>query len=227
MLESSPTLQKVFDIGTTALRQGTVSGAQTLAEGGTPTQAAENAGIVGTVSAGFGALGAGAGALYRSIAARTPEAIATAKEAAEKEGSDLAQRIAGGRLGTAHEVAQNVGEQLADAADQMHADYAQGLEQIGQKAQGVRVPLAGSTLQKTAQDLLSDSSLPAELQTAMKGIVPDAARLDPLLQQFVKGAGDYSWEQMEATRQTIGQTIRKLPADSPASSRPHPFARCA
>ncbi|HEX8882617.1 MAG TPA: hypothetical protein VF749_21400 [Candidatus Acidoferrum sp.] len=69
--------------------------------------------------------------MYGSIAAKSPEAIAAAKEAAEKEGSDLAQRIGGGNLGTSNEVAQNVADQLDNAADQMHADYAQGLAQIG------------------------------------------------------------------------------------------------
>jgi hypothetical protein len=68
MVETSPALAKVFDIGMTALRQGTVSGAQTFEKGGTTTQAAENAGITGTVSA----------------LAKSPEAIAAAKEAADQ-----------------------------------------------------------------------------------------------------------------------------------------------
>lgn len=153
--------------------------------------------------------------MYRSIAAKSPEAIAAAKEAAEKEGSDLAQRISGGNLGTPNELAQNVGDQLDKAADQMHADYAQGLAQMGQKAQGISVSLPGSALQRTAQTLLSDSSVPAEIQSAMKSVVPDAARLNPLLEELATNPGKYSWEQMEATRRTIGETIRKLPADSP------------
>ena len=213
--ETSPTIAKALDIGMTAIRQGVVGGAQTLAKGGTPTQAAESAGVTTAVSAGFGALGAGAGAIYRAITAQSPEAIAAAKEAAEKEGSDLAQKIAGGNLGTANEVARNVSDKLEQASDAMHADYAQGLAQIGQKAQGIRVPLAGSPLQKTAQTLLSDSSVPEEIQTALKGVVPDAERLNPLLEQFASGEGNYSWQEMEATRQSIGQTIRKLPFDSP------------
>jgi hypothetical protein len=184
LAETSPKWAKALDIGMTALRQGAVGGTQTLAHGGTPSQAAESAGIVSGVSGAFGALGAGAGAIYRAIVAKSPAEIALAKELAEKEGSALAQKIAGGKLGTPYEVAQNVGEQLEKAADQMHADYAQGLAQIGQKAQGIRVPLAGSPLQKTAQTLLSDSSVPAEIQTALKGVVPDAERLNPLLQQF-------------------------------------------
>lgn len=213
--ETSPKWAKALDIGMTALRQGAVGGAQALAKGGTPTEAAESAGVVSGVSAGFGAMGAGAGALYRALVSKSPEAIAAAKEAAEKEGSQLAQKIAGGNLGTPYEVAQNVGEQIEKASDAMHADYAQGLAQIGEKAQGVRVPIAGSAVQKTAADLMSNSSVPAEIQKAIKGIVPDAERLDPLLKQFSSGAGNYSWEEMEATRQTIGETIRKLPADSP------------
>jgi hypothetical protein len=215
LVEGSSVGTRALEIGETALRQGAVSGAQTIAKGGTPTQAGENAAITAAVSATFGAAGAGASALYQSLAARSPKAIAAAIAGAEKEGTDLAESIAGGKLGTAHEVAQDVSDQLAKASDQMHADYAQGLAEIGQKAQGIRVPLAGSPLQKTAQTMLSDSSVPAEIQTAMKGVIPDAARLNPLLEEIATSPGDYSWEQMEATRQTIGQTIRKLPADSP------------
>jgi hypothetical protein len=213
--ETSPRVAKALEIGMTAVRQGAVGGAQTLAKGGTPTQAAESAGVVTGVSAGFGAFGAGAGALYRSLVAKSPEAIAAAKEAAEKEGTALAQKIAGGNLGTPYEVAQNVGDQLEKASDAMHADYAQGLAQIGEKAQGIPIPIAGSAIQKTAKGLLSDSSIPAEIQTAMKGVVPDSARLEPLLNQFASGSGNYSWEEMEATRKAIGDTIRKLPPDSP------------
>lgn len=215
LAETSPKWAKALDIGLTSLRQGSVSGVQTLAKGGTPTQAGENAAIVTGASGVLGSVSAGASALYRSIAAKSPEAVAAAKEAAEKEGSDLAQRISGGNLGTPSEVAQNVGDQLAKAADQMHADYAQGLAQIGQKAQGISVPLPGSALQKTAQTLLSDSSVPAEIQTAMKGVIPDTARLSPLLEELATTPRNYSWSEMDATRQTIGQTIRKLPADSP------------
>lgn len=155
------------------------------------------------------------GALYGRIAKGTPEAVAAAKQAAADSGSDLAEKIAGQSTGSALEGAQAVKEQLGKAEDAMHANYSQGMAQIEQAAKDIRVPIAGSALQNTAKEMLSNSDIPADIQAVLKGVVPDASKIEPLLKQFAGGTGDFSWSEMEGTRKGIGQTIRKLAWDSP------------
>lgn len=219
--EESPKLATALKIGMkaagTATRQAVVGGTQTLAKGGTPAQAVENAAITGGVG---GVLEGGAGtaqAIYKSIIKGSPEAVAAAKEAAVKQGSRLAEDIAGKNVSSAHEVTTDVSDQIAKARDQMHADYDQGVYALGEKvraAGGVLVKTADSPLQKMAVQLSSDSELPVEMEEAMKGLVPDTARLDPVLKELSAGK-TYTWDEVEAIRKKFGDTIRKLPWDNP------------
>lgn len=219
LAKTSPKLAKALDIGMTALRQGVVGGAQTLATGGTGKEAVGTGAGVGIASGAFGAAGEGAGALYRMLSARTPEAIEAAQAQAAKEGTELAEKIADAPLKSGVEAAQDVKYQLGKAEDAMHADFAQGMHNISQQLPDLVINTANSPLQQTARDILGDTSLPPEMQKALKGVVPDMARLEPLLKTLAEGderqGFTYSWEQMLNMRSGIGQTIRRLPYDSP------------
>jgi hypothetical protein len=116
---------------------------------------------------------------------------------------------------TPEQVAKTVGKNLADAEEKMHSTYDAGIKLISAQGQNVPVALNGSPLQQTARDLLSDSSLPASMAESLKGVIPDSDKIEPFLTQLSASKEVLSWDQMEATRVKIGQTIRKLPWDSP------------
>lgn len=213
--ETSPNIAKALRIGMDSLRQGSVASGETLAKGGTPTQALEAGAGTAAGSEFLGTLGQGAGALYGVLKKATPEAIAAAKQAAADQGTALASEIANAPVGSPVENARAVSDQLQKSEDQMHAEYAQGLAQLTQEAANIQVPIAGSAAQNTAKDLLTNSSLPESLQEAVKGVVPDSSKLDPLLTKLSDPKAVYTWPEMQGLYQSVGQTIRKLPYDSP------------
>jgi hypothetical protein len=134
------------------------------------------------------------------------------------EGSKLVSQIGGGTVPGQEQVAKNVADQLGEAEADMHAQYEAGLSKISEGAKDVPVSLQGSALQETAEDLLTDSKIPTSLQGPLKGVVPDSDKLIPFLKTLTgdgKAAPVFSWDEVEATRQAVGGTIRKLPYDSP------------
>jgi hypothetical protein len=204
VLETSPKAAKALEIGANALRQGTVGGTQTLAHGGT----LEDAATTGLVTGGLGAAFEGAGVgikAFKNFVTRNPQV--------EQMGRELVSGLTEGA--TPEQVARTVGKNLASAEEKMHSAYDEGIKKISAQGQSVPVPIAGSPLQQTATDLLSDSKMPGSVAESLKGVIPDAEKIEPFLKQMSESKEVFSWDQMEATRQKIGQTVRKLPWDSP------------
>jgi hypothetical protein len=204
ILESHETLAKLANIGLNAVRQGTVGAAQTVVHGGSVSDAATTGALTAATGGALEVAGEGVQAVKNFIT-RTPEVEALGKQLVEglTEGA------------TPEQVAKTVGKNLADAEEKMHSTYDVGIKSISAQGQNVPVKLAGSPLQQTAKDLLSDSKLPASVATSLEGVIPDSAKIEPFLKQMAGSNETLTWDQMEATRQKIGQTIRKLPWDSP------------
>ncbi len=204
ILEAHPSLAKLASIGLNATRQGTVGAAQTLVHGGSAQDAATTGALTAVTGGALEVAGEGIQAVKNFIT-RTPEVEALGKQLVEglTEGA------------TPEQVAKTVGKNLADAEEKMHSTYDAGIKSISAQGQGVPVKLAGSPLQQTAKDLLTDSNIPENIATSLKGVIPDSDKIEPFLTQLSDSKQVLSWDEMEATRQKIGQTIRKLPWDSP------------
>lgn len=204
---------KASDIGMTALRQGTVSGGLTLAKGEPASEAGENAAVTGVVSAGLGGIGVGAGALYESIARQTPEAIAEAKALAVDSGSKLANDIANKStgVGSSYEGAQLIKQQITAAQDAMHADYAQGLHNIIEKAGDVTTNIESSPLLQTAKDYASMSDVPEALQSALQNPTAQGAKVAEFADEIVNGEQkDFNVKELEGMRRVVGNKVRML-----------------
>jgi hypothetical protein len=204
VLETSPKAAKALEIGANALRQGTVGGTQTLAHGGTLEDAATTGLVTGGVGAALEGAGVGIKAL-KNFVTRNPQV--------EQMGRELVSGLTEGA--TPEQVARTVGKNVADAEEKMRSTYDAGFKKISAQGQSVPVSIAGSPLQQTATDLLSDSKIPGTVAESLKGVIPDAEKIEPFLKQMSESKEVFSWDQMEATRQKIGETIRKLPWDSP------------
>jgi hypothetical protein len=204
LFKEHESLAKLATIGLNALRQGTVGAAQTVVHGGSAQDAATTGALTAATSGTLEVAGEGIQAIKNFIT-RTPEVEALGKQLVEglTEGS------------TPEQVAKTVGKNLADAEEKMHSTYDAGIKSISAQGQGVPVKLAGSPLQQTAKDLLTDSKIPENIATSLKGVIPDSDKIEPFLTQLSDSKQVLSWDEMEATRQKIGQTIRKLPWDSP------------
>jgi len=203
-IEEYPRLAKAMHIGANAMRQGTVGGAQTLAHGGTPEQAL----TTGVVTGGTGLALEGAAQGVKAI-----KNFVTRGPQVEQMGRELVSGLTEGA--TPEQVARTVGKNLADAEETMHSTYDAGMKSISAQGKSVPVPLAGSPLQQTAKQLLTDSNVPESVATSLKGVIPDSAKIEPFLKQLSGSTETLTWDQAEATRQKIGETIRKLPWDSP------------
>src|SRR6266480_841915 len=149
LLDEHPVLAKAVEIGGNALRQGTVGAGQTLAHGGTAGEALTSAVVVGGTGAIFETAGQGVKAL-KNFVTRNPQV--------EQMGRELVSGLTEGA--TPEQVAQTVGKNLADAEEKMRSTYDAGIKKISAQGQNVPVPIAGSPLQQTAKDLLSDSKVP-------------------------------------------------------------------
>src|SRR5207248_302841 len=156
------------EIGGNALLQGTVGAGQTLAHGGTAGEALTSGAIVGATGATFETAGEGVKAL-KSFVTRNPQV--------EQMGRELVSGLTEGA--TPERVAQTVGKNLADAEEKMHSTYDAGLNKISVQGQRVPVPIAGSPLQQTAKDLLSDSKVPGSIAENLKGVIPDSDKIEP------------------------------------------------
>jgi hypothetical protein len=214
LLEKSPKLAKAVEIGANALRQGTVGGAQTLAHGGTLGDAVTTGVLVGGTGATFEGLGQGVKAVKSFI---------TRGAQTEELGQNLVKGLTQGA--TPEQVAKTVGRNLDSVESQMHADYDKGMQSISAQGNAVPVPIAGSPVQQTAKALLSDSNIPESVAATLKNVVPGSEKIEPFLTLLANASeetatGDvreltFTWDQTEAMRQKIGETIRKLPYDSP------------
>jgi hypothetical protein len=204
LLEAHPALAKLSTVGFNALRQGTVGAAQTAVHGGSAEDAATTGALTAATGGALEVAGEGVQAVKNFIT-RTPEV--------EALGKSLVEGLTEGD--TPEQVAKTVGKNLADAEEKMHSDYSAGMEKISPQGQNVPVQLAGSPLQQAAKDLLSDSKLPGSVATSLEGVIPDSAKIEPFLREMANSKETLTWDQMEATRQKIGDTIRKLPWDSP------------
>ena len=203
-IEEYPRLAKAMHIGANAMRQGTVGGAQTLVHGGTPGEAL----ATGVVTGGTGLALEGAGQGVKAI-----KNFVTRGPQVEQLGRELVSGLTAGA--TPEQVARTVGKNLADAEETMHSTYDAGMKSISAQGKSVPVSLAGSPLQQTAKQLLTDSNVPESVATSLKGVIPDSAKIEPFLKQISESTETLTWDQAEATRQKIGETIRKLPWDSP------------
>lgn len=204
LIEQHPFVAKLI---ASATRQGAVGAGQTLAHGGDAGDALKSGLTTAVVSGGLGTLGKVGDVLK---GAGSSDAAA--------EGSKLAESLSGDQPVPAQsELAKNVGDKIQQAETDMHSRYDSGMSSISAAGQDVPVSISNSPLQKTAQDLLGGSGMPDELQSTLKGIVPDKAKVQPLLEELATSpeGKTYSWDQMEATRQGIGKSIRDLPLDSP------------
>jgi hypothetical protein len=204
ILDKSPKIAKALELGANALRQGTVGAGQTLLHGGTPGEALGTGAFVGGTGLALEGTAQGVKAL-KTFITRGPEV--------EQMGRELVEGLTQGA--TPEQVARTVGKNIADAEEKMHSTFEAGFQKISAQGQSVPVPIAGSPLQQTAKDLLTDSGIPGSVAESLKGVIPDADKIEPFLKQMSESKEVFSWDQMEATRQKIGQTIRKLPWDSP------------
>lgn len=212
-VEGSPKAAKALDIGMTALRQGAVSGGLALAQGKSASEAGENAAVTSGVSAVLGGIGIGAGALYESIARQTPEAIAEAKALAVDSGSKLANDIANKStgVGSSYEGAQLIKQQITAAKDAMHANYAQGLHNIIEKAGDVTTNIESSPLLQTAKDYASMSDVPEALQSALQNPTAQGAKVAEFADEIVNGEQkDYNVKELEGMRRVVGNKVRML-----------------
>jgi hypothetical protein len=213
LLEKSPKLAKAVEIGVNALRQGTVGGTQTLAHGGTIGDAL----TTGVVTGGTGAVLEGLGQGVKAV-----KSFITRGAQAEELGQNLAKGLTEGA--TPEQVAKTVATNLDAVEQKMYADYDKGWQTISEQGKNVPVKISGSPVQQTAKALLSDSNIPEAVATTLKGVVPDSEKLEPFLTLLANASETeggnvkeltLTWDQTEATRQKIGETIRKLPYDSP------------
>ena len=186
-----------------AATAGTVSGGQAALRG-------EDVGRATKIGVAFGAGAA--------VLGEAGTAIRGSKKTLAEKGSELADSLAGGSLQEQQVVARNVAENLNTAEELMHADYEGGLRGISANAKDIPVRINGSALQKTATELLEDSKIPANLRSAVKGVIPDAEKLNPLLEELATSPRTYAWEEIEGLRQGLGKSIRKLAQDSPIRS---------
>jgi hypothetical protein len=217
LLEKSPKLAKAVEIGVNALRQGTVGGAQTLAHGGTVGDAL----TTGVVTGGTGALLEGLGQGVKAV-----KSFITRGAKAEELGQSLVKGLTGGS--TPEQVAKTVASNLDSVEQQMYADYDKGWQTISEQGKNVPVKISGSPVQQTAKALLSDSNIPESVATTLKNVVPGSEKIEPFLTLLSNASektasGDVkeltlTWDQTEALRQKIGETVRKLPYDSPIRS---------
>jgi len=162
ILEKSPKLAKAVEIGANALRQGTVGGAQTLAHGGTGQEALTTGAVIGATDVSLEGLGQGV---------KTFKNYITRGKQAEEIGQNLVKGLTEGA--TPEQVAQTVSKNLDAVEQKMYADYDRGMQDISQQGQSVPVKIAGSPLQNTAKELLSDSNAPETVATSLKGVIPD------------------------------------------------------
>lgn len=226
MAESHPFLSKLIQAGLSSLRYGTTSAGQTLLHGGTPTEALESGAATAATSGVLGGIGEAGSAIKEGLG----------KNAGEEAGA-LAKSLSGGtEVAEQPEIVKGVQGALDKTEDAMHAKYDAGMKSISAAAKPVQVTVEGSPLQKVAKDLLGPNGVPEEINDALKGVVPDKQKIQPLLQEFAKdtqagGKPDlsptggpmgtpkppkaYSWDEMEAIRQKIGQAVRDVPFDSP------------
>lgn len=221
-VEGSPKAAKALDIGMTALRQGTVGGTLALTKGESAPEAEKEAAVTGAVSASLGLVGMGATALYESIARQTPEAIAEAKALAIDSGSKLANDIAdksnvAGGLGSEVEGAQLIKQQITAASDAMHADYAQGLHNIIEKAGDITTDITQapvfetSPLLQTAKEYMSMSDVPEGLQSALQNPTAQGAKVTEFADEIVNGEQkDFSLKELEGMRRVVGNKVRML-----------------
>jgi len=204
IIEKSPKIAKALDIGANALRQGAVGAGQTLAHGGTPGEALTSGALVG----GTGLVLEGAGQSIKAI-----KNFVTRGPQVEEVGRALVSGLTEGA--TPEQVARTVGKNLADTEEKMYSTYDAGMKTISAQGKSVPVPIGGSPLKQTAKELLSDTNVPESVAENLKGVVPDTEKIKPLLTQFSNSKEVFSWDQMEATRQKIGQAFRDVPYDSP------------
>lgn len=198
-----PFVAKAIAVGMNALRQGIVGGGQALAHGATPSEAAGTGAITGATG---GALeGAGETISHFSDAQQYVDQI-----------KNFAKKIIGesGSVQTVEDVKAN----LATAEKNMHTAFDSGIKVISSQAKDIAVPIEGSPLQQVAQDILTGDKVPVDIRAVMKGVVPDADKVEPLLDRFANptpGELPLTWDEAVATRQALGKTIRTLPYDSP------------
>jgi hypothetical protein len=217
LLEKSPKLAKAVEIGANALRQGTVGGAQTLAHGGTVGDAVTTGAVTGIAGGTLETLGQGVKAVKNFI---------TRGAQADEFGQSLVKGLTGGA--TPEQVAKTVATNLDATEEKMYADYNKGWQTISEQGHNVPVRIAGSPVQQTAKTLLSDSNIPESVATTLKNVVPGSEKIEPFLTLLANASektasGDVqeltlTWDQTEAMRQKIGETIRKLSYDSPIRS---------
>jgi hypothetical protein len=209
LLKNSPELVRRVLAG--GAKAGIVGGAQGAVKGAAEGKAAEGA--------EGGAIGGAIGGATGEVLGAAPQAVKAVKNFVtrnpqiEEMGQKLVQGLTDGA--TPEQVAKTVGKNLADAEENMHSTYDKGLKAISAQGKDVPIAIQDSPLQQTAKQLLSDSNIPESVQTGLKGVIPDTAKIEPFLTQLSESNETMSWDEMEATRQKIGQTIRKLPWDSP------------
>lgn len=202
VIGESPFATKALDIGMTALRQSTVSGAQTLAQGGTASEAAKTAGITGLTSGVVGGLAAGGSAVYKSLIGSSPEAMAAANQEAAAQGSKLADEIAGKPLGGPKASALEIEGRLDDAENQMHAEYSQGLAYLSKEAGDVSIPTVGTKLQELVKEMNDVGDLSPKQEAVLQ------------IDKIIKGE-PFAWGDMIGLRKNISAITRRLPYDSP------------
>jgi len=191
--------------GQTAIGENPVS-KENLEESG------KNAAIYGGGNLVFGA----GGKLLGKVADRAKELLTPVGDIGE-EGNALVEKIAGQPIDQQKVVAK-VQQDLGKAEQKLHQDYEAKFNQISQRAQNLPVDINQSPLQQAAQKLLVDTKIPENIRAALKGVAPDSERLIPLLEEFTGKEGSptvYTFDEIEGTRQVIGDLFRKTPYGSP------------
>ena len=211
-VEEYPRIGKLLHIGTNIAKSSTIGATQGAIKGaaeGDATAGAIGGGIGGTVGgvAGevFTGLGKGVQAI-KNLVTRNPELA--------EQGAAIIRGLTDDA--TPEQIARTVAKNLDTAEGAMRSRYDAGFKVVANNANNVSVPIAGSPLQDAATNLLGESSrLPESMSKSLKGIAPDMEKVEPLLNNLANSKEVFSWDQLEATRQKIGQAFRDVPYDSP------------
>jgi len=172
-IEKSPTLAKVVGGLAAGGRAGLVQGAQTTVKtGGDVGQAAEDAGKMGLVTAGLGALGAvGSGVLgaFGSMATKAKNLAALAEGAASKP-----------------EVTEQLANRIEDAKNALHEGYETGIQDLNSRLGDTEISAQENPLAEKAQELLTQPD-PEEhpLVTQAKAAVGE--QLKPQVRKLLEG----------------------------------------
>lgn len=205
ILEESPKLLKAVKVAMESAKSGGIMGAQSLAHGATPEDAAKSAAL--GVGVGLGAQGLfGAGKMGFDLLKKAGWSGAAL---------DAVTKIAGENTKSAEEVSDTLSHQITNAEAVSHTTFDNAMESIRGKIGDTEIPLSGSPLHQTAVALQSEmAKLPEGIQSGLKGLVPSEGNMNGLLEGLTDGSTkNITGSQLIDLRQALS---KQLPRVAPA-----------